>query len=1265
MKNLLPKNGLSGAGVATLIAACTLLVLIGCRNPLDLRGAYRGAETGGTGIVALTINGQGPGRTIMPAVPGGNLGFWVEFFSTDGVNPDFTASWNGQSLIELRVGEWSLQITSYIPGDAGERRDMAASERIDVVVAPGVVTVHTVVLVPIASGTGTFTWDVSFPPEVSAAEMRILRLEDGGPYLVNTLVIHGPGAVGKTGVELPVGLYRVVFALSGPGGASAEIGKLLHVYRNMESRFTDGDRIFADFIFPAALLQTVLNAWDGTEWNFDLGPGRRITYRHFGLLGIDGVCGENFNDIERHLTLVTNANLGNIPVNGAGLKALVDAARISFAAENPAFVRASFYWDSGDAVEAITGTAVNVDLEADDFAWTGDYTVTVTVGAYAVDVVFVPVPVENVVIVYPTPAPTDENPYQLEATFYRDFVAAAVPFDARTRGIRWEIPDSAHEGFVEITEYNAAEGTASIGGLSAGLARVYAVSTADADRRVRVPINVFPYGARVPITGIGIDSADPVTLEVGYYTDLDVVLTPAGTTQRGFTVTCSAPGVVSVEGVRITGVYPGTATVTVTSTGNAALTASVTVNVIATPVGVTVTPADADVPRLGTLELTATVEGPAGVSQDVVWSVDSAPAGVEIDPDGVLTLTPDAAINSAVTVRAAAAGHPGVFGTATVTVLPPVPDSVAVTAVDADVTDGAITVTRGIPQTFNAVVGPEGALQNVTWSVVPINGASTAGAEISPAGVLTTAAPLVHGTAFTVRATVDGPAALYADVTVTVNVTPAGINITGYAGEIARGGTATFTAQVLPHPAAPQDVDWSVHAYPGHPAAAPTGVTIPGGVLTLTADADVSYNQVLVVRAAVPGTGYAETRQVAVTVIPESVVITSPAPPAASAYRGTSLVFAARVEPYSAASQAVVWSVAPAESGAYFVGNALQIPSGLPQGSTLTVTAAAAGVIGAVSDPFTVTVTAPAPTGVLVTPGTESVERNQTRVFTAAVSPSSAGAGVAYQTVVWSVSPQPEGVRINASGVLTIDADASVYHGDTLTVRATAYGTGVYGTATVNVDIPPTGVTIDPQTLTMIRGGEPQTFTATVQPAGTVRSVVWSLYPQDAAGVSITYSGLTATVTVNPGTPAVGAFDVIATAYGYPDVSGAAMVNVLEPGGFVINRPDFPPPDGGLGDLEGPTISLLPPGNAASVSVSLDIPGLYADSIRWFFGGMPFDNIAGGNLESHISGEHGETFNLRPRIRGELLEVGTHFLTVEVIIDGEQRGRRIAFEVTM
>jgi len=101
---------------------------------------------------------------------------------------------------------------------------------------------------------------------------------------------------------------------------------------------------------------------------------------------------------------------------------------------------------------------------------------------------------------------------------------------------------------------------------------------------------------------------------------------------------------------------------------------------------------------------------------------------------------------------------------------------------------------------------------------------------------------------------------------------------------------------------------------------------------------------------------------------------------------------------------------------------------------------------------------------------------------------------------------------------------------------------------------------------------------------------------------------------------------------------------------FVNLAPDIP--------ITGPTISLV--GNhphPASANINVTNPTQYdAGSIRWLFHGTQIT----GNM---VSGINGGALTLGPRIHGNALGEGIHFLTVEVSVNGVPYSRRIAFTV--
>ena len=100
---------------------------------------------------------------------------------------------------------------------------------------------------------------------------------------------------------------------------------------------------------------------------------------------------------------------------------------------------------------------------------------------------------------------------------------------------------------------------------------------------------------------------------------------------------------------------------------------------------------------------------------------------------------------------------------------------------------------------------------------------------------------------------------------------------------------------------------------------------------------------------------------------------------------------------------------------------------------------------------------------------------------------------------------------------------------------------------------------------------------------------------------------------------------------------------------FLDMAPDIP--------IAGPTIRLAGSPDQTSAYITVATPERFdTGSIRWILG----DTQITGNM---ISGSHGETLTLGPRIDNRVLYVGTHFLTVEVSVNGVPYSRRISFTV--
>jgi len=896
------------------VAVCGLVILFGCRNPLELPD--RAETSGGTGAVALTINGRSAaGRTIMPSLPGG-IRFYLEFEALTAGNTSFSESWDGTSLIDLDAGDWDLTVTSYIPVADVRRFIARGTTRLEV--KTGEVAEGDITLVPIEGGSGTFSWDIRFSSNITSAQMFVERIDGGAPAFSENFVLSVPAAAGSE--DLPTGTYWVLFRLSGPGG-SAEIGKVLHIHQNLESGFSDEDDLFENFAFPSELLDIILGAWNGLTWNFNFGGGRQITAGHFDLLGID-LDGANFDNIVYWFNYLTDDN--NAPETDAALKYLVDAALIGIAGSEEAFVRATNLWTRSYAEGAIRTKVRNVDPDTFGFIWDG-YTVTVTAGYFEVPVTFVPVPVEYVAIA---------SVGSLEQTYSMLLSATVTPADARYRDIRWEIPDAAHGEFVELYSPNEAAGTVYVKGLEPGNAVLRAVSVRYPARYDVVTIHVFGLGYGIPIEGVTILTPN-FTIESNGHRDLDIELTPDDTTQGELSAESSNTSVATVGPgpggvIRVTGVFPGTAVITVRSVANPSRYDTVEVTVVATPTGVIVTPLSASVARNETLNLAATVQGPSGVSQGVIWTVQPVTYAT-IGNNGLLTLLPTATIGGTITVRAMTTHANAIYGEAAVTVLAPVPTGVTIDSHNNTMIRG------GSAQTFTATIQPEGADLAVTWSVSPL----LAGVTMTPAGVLTVGGTAVtDGTQLTVTvmAAMPGSGITPATAIITVRVPPEVITVTRPAATVTRGtASGAFTAVAGPI-GAYQGVEWSVSPTTG-------GVSINSatGVLTVPAGAPL-HN--LTVTATTTFSGSAVSGTATITVVspaPENVIVS---PYTAILVRGdASETFTAGMSGIDGIDPRVIWSIEPP--------NAATITSFTDTTATVQVTAANTAV-----SPFSVIATA-------------------------------------------------------------------------------------------------------------------------------------------------------------------------------------------------------------------------------------------------------------------------------------------------------------------
>ena len=210
MKNILQPNSNGREGIfkaaafALLFAAVSLLVLPGCRNPVDPQNAVESR----TGTLSLAIGGRGAERTIMPeTILDDFVAFYLNFVAGSYGNTDFSERWTGSAgAIELDVGIWDLHVTAYLAGGAyGEYLEAARGSLCGpyaIEILPGQTVSGSVRLYPIAEGEGRFSWDISLPGNVVTARMEIMRVYcDGESYSRTFYFVGGEYFIELSGDE--------------------------------------------------------------------------------------------------------------------------------------------------------------------------------------------------------------------------------------------------------------------------------------------------------------------------------------------------------------------------------------------------------------------------------------------------------------------------------------------------------------------------------------------------------------------------------------------------------------------------------------------------------------------------------------------------------------------------------------------------------------------------------------------------------------------------------------------------------------------------------------------------------------------------------------------------------------------------------------------------------------------------------------------------------------------------------------------------------
>jgi uncharacterized protein YjdB len=186
----------------------------------------------------------------------------------------------------------------------------------------------------------------------------------------------------------------------------------------------------------------------------------------------------------------------------------------------------------------------------------------------------------------------------------------------------------------------------------------------------------------------------------------------------------------------------GTVTVTATADDISGVTGTKEIRVVTYDVtSITVTSASSTVGAGSSMQMTAEVGPPEAHNKAVTWSVTAGTGSATIDANGLLT----GVTRGTVTVVATAQDGSGVTGTKEITITDPV-TNITVSA-------PANTVEEGSTLQMSADVDPDGAVQDVTWSVTAGTGTATIDANglltAGTAGTVTVVATATDGSGVT------------------------------------------------------------------------------------------------------------------------------------------------------------------------------------------------------------------------------------------------------------------------------------------------------------------------------------------------------------------------------------------------------------------------------------------------------------------------------------------------------------------------------------
>ncbi len=460
--------------------------------------------------------------------------------------------------------------------------------------------------------------------------------------------------------------------------------------------------------------------------------------------------------------------------------------------------------------------------------------------------------------------------------------------------------------------------------------------------------------------------------------------------------------------------------------------------------GVTVSPATISLAKGDTRQLTATVQPANAADQSVTW-ISSQPVVATVNSAGLVTAT--GVGQTTITSTTVNGGH---TASSLITV------HVAVSGVIVE--PAILTMMPGEVAQLEAIIEPADATnRGVAWASSDLNVAT-----VDSTGKVSASS---SGTAIISATAADGNHRGECEVVVeAVSVT--GITVTPPAISLKKGQVMVLEANIQPPDATDKRISWASSA-PHVVSVDNTGLIncLQGGQATIT--------------ATTASGGHQATCQVTVKVPVSSVVIE---PTSMLLAPGETAQLQATVLPEDADNKAVTWeSSAPDKASVDSDGMVTALE---PGEATITVITADGGHTATALIEVSIPVT-----GVSVEPQALLLMPGDTATITATIQPPEA----TNRHVTWT-SHNPGVASVNQAGLVTAVAAGQT----TITARADG---GFWAPVTVEVGVPATGITIEPERLILLVSYT-STLTATVSPTdATDKTVTWASSQAEVATV--------------------------------------------------------------------------------------------------------------------------------------------------------------------